>query len=103
MGPDRVRESYAETKGIKKLSVWVDIEINDDYSLDWINIEREPEALIFLGKLLIAQAKYKKDCKFTIGPNTAGNIFFNKKKSTHELCKHRIPCEFGPLKKRIKT
>jgi hypothetical protein len=37
-----------------------------------IMIEGTPEALEFLGRLLIAQAHFEKDSGFQIGPSTAG-------------------------------
>jgi len=92
MGPDRVCASYVSKKNRGKISIFTKKVIEDGITDNWVFIEGNSEALIFLGKLLISQAKYKRDCSFFIGPKSAGNLFFNKKKSTHGLYIHRLPC-----------
>lgn len=54
-------------------------------------IEGEREALEFLGNLLLAQARYEKDCSFFIGPKSVGKVFFSRQ-STFGFYIHRLPC-----------
>ncbi len=87
MIPDKVCAEYAEKKGMKKIA----IQVFKDEEADMVLIEGEAEALEFLGNVLLAQARFEKDCSFFIGPNTAGYGFFTKN-STHGLYIHRLPC-----------
>ena len=89
MRPDTVCAKYAEEKGMKKITIQVLKE--DETENEMVLIEGKSEALIFLGRLLIDQAKYKRDCGFHIGPKTAGFKFFTKN-STHNIYIHRLPC-----------
>jgi hypothetical protein len=56
-----------------------------------ILIEAPATGLKFLGDLLLAQADFKKDCGFSLGPAAAGSVFFDQtsKKGIHI---HRLPC-----------
>jgi hypothetical protein len=94
--PDEICEQYANTENMKKLNVTL---IDNDTVL----IEGEAKALEFVGHLLLAQAKYKQDCGFQIGPKDAGSIFFNKKKSTHGFYIHRLPCLENTTVETLKT
>ena len=91
--PDKVCATYADEKGVKKLVVQIYQE--EETGADMILIEGEANALEFLGNVLIAQAKFEKDCSFFFGPRTAGNFFF-KKNSTHGFYIHRLPCVDEP-------
>ncbi len=93
MRPDTVCGKYADDGRLtakKKLSVQLLVNKRGKPT-DLVLIEGEAGALEFLGKLLIAQAHYKKDCGFSIGPNSAGCAFF-KKNSTLGFYIHRLPC-----------
>jgi hypothetical protein len=74
----------------------------DNSGLDYILIEGESQALEFLGKVIIAQAKFKRHCDFDMGPKSAGCAFF-KKNSTHGIYVHRLPCLNKPGFKMAKT
>jgi hypothetical protein len=91
MIPDNLCAKYADTKGMKKVTV----QVHHENEADMVLIEGEAEALEFIGKLIITQAKCKKDCSFFIGPDTAGKIFFTKN-STHGFYIHRLPCLEAP-------
>ena len=93
MKPDTVCGEYAENKGMKRLTLQTYEE--EETEADMMLIEEEADALEFLGEVLIAQAKYKKDCSFSIGPRTSGNVFFTKN-STHGIYIHRLPCVDDP-------
>jgi hypothetical protein len=95
MTPYDVCTVYAEMKDKKKLV----IQTYQEKGIDMVLIEGEDKALEFLGKILLAHSKYKEGCGFEIGPKSAGNVFFNKKKSTHGLYIHRLPCLEEPGKK----
>ena len=87
MIPDNVCAKYADTKDMKKFT----IQVYKKNGADMVLIEGEAEALEFIGKVIIAQAKFKKDCSFFMGPSTAGKTFFTKN-STHGIYIHRLPC-----------
>jgi hypothetical protein len=84
--PDDISIAYAKKKNRKKVTVKID----DEGGM--VIIEGEAEALEFVGNLLLAQAKYEKDCSYFISPRNPGGIFFNNKKSTHGIYIHRLPC-----------
>ncbi len=91
MKPDTVCAKYAgESKVPEKNKITIQTFKGED-KLEWILIEGEGQALEFLGKVLIAQAKFKKDCAFHLSPKSAGCAFF-KENSTHGLYIRRIPC-----------
>jgi hypothetical protein len=59
---------------------------------DTVFIEGDADALEFLGNYLIAKAKdTTDDFGSEIGARAAGNIFFNRSSSTHNLYIYRIP------------
>ena len=66
MTPDELCEQFATT--------CIRISVKDLEEL--VLIEGEPAALEFLGHLLIAQAQFKKDCGFEIGPAGPGSALF---------------------------
>jgi hypothetical protein len=68
MSPDELCNSFAQTGA--KLTVK---DLNE-----LVLIEGDPSALMFLGQLLIAQAQFKQDCGFEIGPNGPGNVLFSE-------------------------
>ena len=82
MTPDEVCSSYADR------NVKVTCRLLDDFVL----LEGERDALEFLGNLLLAQANDEQSCKKSIGPNSAGNAFFNEG-SNIGIYIHRLPCE----------
>ena len=88
MNPDNVCAEYADKRGMEKVAIQI---FQDEDGGDWVLIEGEAPAIEFLGNILIAQAKFEKDCSFFFGPESAGNIFFTKN-STHGICIHRLPC-----------
>ncbi|HEY40734.1 MAG TPA: hypothetical protein G4O18_02620 [Dehalococcoidia bacterium] len=90
ISPDKVCAAYAGKKRRKKLALQTYKE--EETGADMILIEGEADALEFLGNVLLAQAKFDKDCGFFFGPRTAGNAFFDKNRSTHGLYIHRLPC-----------
>ena len=90
MKPDAVCAAYAEKKRRKKLTIQTYKEKKT--GADMVLIEGEADALEFLGNVLLAQAKFEKDCGFFFGPRTAGNAFFDRKRSTHGIYIHRLPC-----------
>jgi hypothetical protein len=81
--PDSVCRTYAD----KKIKLTLRTLENDE---DTILIEGEPEALEFLGQLLLAQA-VSKDCGFQLGPTGAGRTLFSKE-STKGMYIHCLPC-----------
>lgn len=54
-------------------------------------LEADATGLAFLGRLLLAQASFEKDCGFGIHPRSAGSTFFEPG-STVGLYIHRLPC-----------
>ena len=86
MGPDEICESYAKNSNKKKITIRI------DQKEDMVVIEGEADALKFIGNLLLAQAEFKKDCSFFIGPKGAGMALFDKNKSTHGLYINRLSC-----------
>lgn len=96
MKPDKICSANA---GKVKISIGM---TEDE---EFFIIEGDAEALEFVGKLFIAQAKFEKDCSFFVGPRSAGNAFFTPQ-STHGLYIHRLPCLEKPgvelVKKRKK-
>ena len=60
-----------------------------------ILIEGTKAGLEFLGALLVAQARFNKDCGFQLGPRSAGSTFF-RKGSKFGLYIHRL-CSKGAL------
>ena len=80
--PDSVCKAYANK----------DIKIRCRSKERWIEIEGSKKSLEFIGKLILAQAKYKNDCGFQISPYDGGNRFFapHAKKG---LYIHRLPCK----------
>jgi hypothetical protein len=54
-------------------------------------IEGTREGLEFLGRLLLSQAKYAKDCGFHLGPSGPGKALFGRG-ATIGLYLHRVPC-----------
>ena len=89
MKPDTVCARYGAAKGKKKLTVQTYRE--NETGADMVLIEGEAEALEFLGSVLRAQAKFKRDCSFFLGPRTAGYGFFTRE-SSHGIYIHRLPC-----------
>ena len=67
----------------------ITVQIDDDEGI--VLIEGEAQALEFVGKLIIAQAEFEKDCSFFLHPHGPGNVFFTGQ-STHGLYIHRLPC-----------
>ena len=55
-------------------------------------LEGSAEALTFLGELLIAQARFKKDCGFQLEPQGAGGKLFSAR-ADHGIYIHRLPCK----------
>ena len=96
MRPDDICATYAEKKGMKKLIV----KLTEDK--DMVYIEGAPEALEFLGNLLISQANYKEDCSFFLSPKNPGGVFFNKRKSTLGIYIQRWPCDVEKHKHLVK-
>ena len=68
MTPDELCDEFAGT-GLK---------ISDKDLDDLVLIEGEPAALEFWGRLLIAQAQFKKDSGFQIGPSGPGGALFTE-------------------------
>lgn len=68
MTPDKICEHFAQTGG--KLTV-KDLD-------ELVLIEGDPAALEFLGRLLIAQAQFERDCGFEISPAGPGMALFTK-------------------------
>jgi hypothetical protein len=89
MIPDKICAEYGKKKAKKKLTIQTYKE--KETNADMILIEGESEALEFLGNVILAQAKFAKDCHFFFGPKTAGNTFFTNN-STHGIYIHRLPC-----------
>lgn len=97
MKPDNVCAKYAGEGKVpqnRRLTVQM-LKSRYGNETDLVLIEGEAEALEFLGKVLIAQSKYEKDCAFYFGPNTAGNAFFTNN-STLGFYIHRLPCQEEP-------
>lgn len=65
MKPDAVCAAYAEKKRRKKLTIQTYKEKKT--GADMVLIEGEADALEFLGNVLLAQAKFEKDCGFFSG------------------------------------
>jgi hypothetical protein len=82
MKSDDICDTYAR----KNVRLTVRL-LNDEDVL----IEGDPDALEFLGSLLLAHAR-EKTCGRNIGPHAAGNAFFTKD-STMGIYIHRVPCE----------
>ena len=61
---------------------------------DMILIEGTRRALEFLARRLTAQATFKKDCGFQIGPRSAGRKLFDRR-SKFGIYIHRLPCSKG--------
>jgi hypothetical protein len=80
--PDAVCKEYAKKRVRIKSSI-----TKGEYVL----IEGNAQALEFVGKLFLAQAKFKSDCGFQMSPNGAGGGLF-KKGSKIGLYIHRLPC-----------
>jgi hypothetical protein len=91
MNPDAVCAKYAGKDKVPEKNKLAIHTFKGEDGLEWVLIEGEAQALEFLGKVLIAQAKFKKDCRFHLSPKSAGCAFF-KKTSTHGVYIHRIPC-----------
>ena len=81
MSPDKVFKQYSKQKPK------IEIRVEDDI----VFIEGKSNALEMLGKVIIAQSKFDKDCGIQISPNGAGKVFF-KRSSTHGIYIHRLPC-----------
>ena len=81
MNPDYVCEKFYKIKP----------KLNININKDMVVIEGKAKALEFLGKILIAQSKFKKDCSFFISPKGAGYTFFLKE-SSKGVYIHRTPC-----------
>lgn len=97
MRPDQVCAKYrGDSRVPTKDKITVQL-LKDDKgeTTDLLLIEGEAKALEFLGRVLIAHAKSKKDCEFWFGPHNAGCAFFTKK-STHGFYIHRVPCSTEP-------
>ena len=82
MNPDNILKKYS--KKHPKIKIWLEE--------DMVFIEGQSKSLELLGRILIAQSKYKKDCGFQISPTSAGKIFF-RRSSTHGIYIHRVPCK----------
>ena|SRR5688572_21563940 len=54
-------------------------------------LEGTRDSLLFLGELLLAQARFESDCGLEIGPRGPGGIFFSKR-SALGVYVHRLPC-----------
>ncbi|MCK5311621.1 MAG: hypothetical protein KAJ62_05900 [Desulfobacteraceae bacterium] len=85
--PDEICEEYYEMK------VNLTIKPKED---DYIFIEGDTDSLEFLGKLIIAQANFQKDCGFQIAPGGAGDAHFSND-SKLGIYIHRLPCEHGKI------
>jgi hypothetical protein len=59
---------------------------------DSVFIEGNPEALEFLGNLLLAQAQDVQCCHKSIAPNGAGSALFTNQ-SNVGIYVHRLPCD----------
>lgn len=81
MNPDIICEKYKDRK----------IKLKAQVKKNMVIIEGDKTTLEFFGKLVLAQAQFKKDCGFQISPDGAGKIFFHKK-SPLGLYIHRLPC-----------
>lgn len=68
MTPDELCNEFAGT----------DLKISVKDLEDLVLIEGEPAALEFLGRLLIAQAQFKKDDGFQIAPSGPGGVLFTE-------------------------
>lgn len=87
MKVDDVCENYARKK------VKLTVRLLDDED---VLIEGTPEALEFLGKLLLAHVADKGD-GFHLSPRAAGSIFFSPE-STKGIYFHQLPCVSSPGK-----
>src|SRR5579871_1898005 len=88
--PDRLCTAYAA----RKVKLTVRTLPEDD---NVILIESSPEALEFLGQLLLAQAAAP-DCGFQLDPHGAGKALFSAA-STKGLYIHRLACGADPQTK----
>jgi len=82
MKPDKVCKKYSDKK--------IKIKIYTESGM--VFIEGTSISLEFIGKLFLAQSKFKEDCGFQIMPKGAGKIFFHNK-SERGLYIHRVPCK----------
>ena len=82
--PDKVCKMHASE----------DIKITCKVRRDFVLIEGNKKALEFFGNLILAQARFKKDCGFEISPSGAGKVFFARgaKKGFYIHC---LPCKKG--------
>ena len=81
MNPDKVLLRYLRHR--PKITIRVE--------KDFVLIEGKNTALEMLGKVLIAQSKYDKDCGSQMSPKGAASKYFSKE-STHGIYIHRLPC-----------
>jgi hypothetical protein len=82
LSPDKICAAFSDTP--EKLTV-------RQLESDTVLIEGSAEALEFLGNLLIAQARFAKDCGFQISPTGAGSALFSSE-ATVGVYIHRLPC-----------
>lgn len=54
-------------------------------------IEGDATSLEYLGRMILAQAAYPKDCGYGISPKAAGRALFHKKAEV-AISIHRLPC-----------
>ncbi len=88
MTPDNVSAKFAD-KGAK-ISLSLLPRDKEEYD-DCVLIEADALGLEFLGKLLLAQAKFAADCGFQLAPHSAGSALF-RRSSKFGLYIHRLPC-----------
>jgi len=77
MTPDQLCGISADKK--IKLNLWID----EDEKL--VFVQGDKKSLVFLGELILSIANFENDDGFSINPNGAGQVYFNKKKSTHGI------------------
>jgi hypothetical protein len=87
--PDNVCSVYSK-KRVDLVLRLLEAEHGEPNVVPEVLIEGSPRALEFLGKLLIAQARFT-DCGSFISPTGPGNFFFSRK-SKLGIYIHRLPC-----------
>jgi hypothetical protein len=90
MTPDGIVAEYKAKGGKITLQMLRD---RPDHYNQYILFEGNASALEFLGRLFIAQAKYKTDCEFHLAPIGQGGVFFSKD-SNLGIFIHRLPCTY---------
>jgi hypothetical protein len=87
--PDDVSDRFPE--GSIKLKTHLVSPESNGGDAPTVVIEGDELSLEYLGRLILAQAKYRYDCGFGISPKSAGNVFF-KSGARIGLYIHRLPC-----------